>query len=342
VSVEPGSGDWKAFELSGADLALCTDLYQLTMIAAYHQRSEMPRASFEMMVRSLPARRSFLVFAGLEPAIAALRSLRFSDRQIDYLRSVPALAHLEPSFFEVLRQFRFTGDVEAMVEGTIFFPSEPVLRVTGSLLEAQLVETLLLSIINFQTAIASKAARVRLAAGDAVQLAEFGGRRAHGPQAATWVARAAYLAGFDSTSNVLAGQRFGLPLVGTMAHSFVMSYEKESEAFRAYQRLYPESVILLVDTYDTLEGVRNAIDLGVPLSGVRLDSGHLEELVPAVRALLDANNLRATRIFVSGDIDEFRVRELRALRRRIGTHFVQLRTDSEHLLALRAIGGGRY
>jgi nicotinate phosphoribosyltransferase len=281
------------------------------MIAAYHQREAMPRASFEMMVRRLPPDRNFLVLAGLEPALAALRSLQFSEPQIDYLRSLPTLGHLDDSFFEALRDFRFEGDVDAMEEGTVFFPSEPVLRVTGSLMEAQLVETLLLSIVNFQTAIASKAARVRLAAAEGVLLAEFGGRRAHGPHAAAWAARAAYLAGFDSTSNVLAGQRFGIPVVGTMAHSFVMSYEKEIEAFEAYQRLYPESCILLVDTYDTLQGVQHAIDLGTPLDGVRLDSGHLEELVPQVRSLLDRNGHRETRIFVSGDIDESRVRELR-------------------------------
>ncbi|MGB5817268.1 MAG: nicotinate phosphoribosyltransferase, partial [Thermoanaerobaculia bacterium] len=197
------------FTLGDDDLSFATDLYELTMAAAYHRLPTMPRATFELYVRRLPANRNFLVFAGLEQALASLVRMRFTDDQIEHLRSLPAFRDIDGDFFDVLRDFRFAGNVWAMAEGTVFFPGEPVLRVTGNLLEAQLVETLLLSIINFQTTIASKAARVRLAAGSGSQLVEFGGRRAHGPQAAAWAARAAYIGGFDATSNVLAGQRLG-------------------------------------------------------------------------------------------------------------------------------------
>ena len=179
------------FTLCDDDLVLATDLYQLTMAAAYHGLDPVPQASFELFVRRLPENRNFLVLAGIEQALASLRRLRFTTPQLDYLRQLPQFAQVPASFFATLADFRFRGDVWAMPEGTVFFPPAPVLRVTGSLLEAQLVETLLLSILNFQTTIASKAARVRLAAGSGVTLAEFGGRRAHGPQAAAWAARAA-------------------------------------------------------------------------------------------------------------------------------------------------------
>ncbi len=307
------SADYRpqALCLGEGDLSLATDLYQLTMAAVYHGRRPPAGATFELFVRRLPARRNFLVFAGLEQALASLRALRFSGEQLDYLRRLPQFGGVEPSFFDELAGFRFRGEVWAMREGSVSFPGEPVLRVTGSLLEAQLVETVLLSIVNFQTAIASKAARIRLAAGDA-QLAEFGGRRAHGPQAATWVARAAWLAGFDSTSNVLAGQRLGVPVVGTMAHSFVMSYGGEREAFARFAERFPEHSILLVDTYDSLDGVRKAIELGPRLKGVRLDSGDLAALAFEARRLLDAAGLTETRVFASGDLDENRITELRA------------------------------
>ena len=325
-----------AFLLCDEDLALATDLYQLTMAAAYLAEAgrvgEMPRATFEMWVRKLPERRNFLVFAGLEQALAALAGLRFGGEQIDYLRTLEPFAGVGAGFFDELAELRFRGDVRAMPEGTVFFPGEPVLAVTGSLLEAQLVETLLLSIVNFQTAIASKAARLRLAAdgltagsaaaaepgsvagriGRGVKVAEFGSRRAHGPQAAAWAARAAWIGGVDSTSNVLAGQRVGMPVVGTMAHSFVMAFGEEVDAFRSYQRTFPGHTILLVDTYDTLTGVRRALEAEIPFEGVRLDSGDLGRLARETRRLLDEAGRGDAVIFASGDMDEEKISRLLA------------------------------
>ncbi|MEM7048083.1 MAG: nicotinate phosphoribosyltransferase [Acidobacteriota bacterium] len=302
--------------LDSADLCLATDLYQLTMAAAYERRrqagEEEPRATFELWVRRFPNQRNFLVFAGLDQALAALQRLRFGAEQLDYLRSLPAFADVERSFFDTLAEFRFQGDVRALPEGTIFFPGAPVMSVHGSFLEAQIVETLLLSIVNFQSSIASKAARLRLAAGSRARLAEFGGRRAHGPQAATWAARAAFVGGFDATSNLLAGQREGIPVVGTMAHSFVMSFQSEVEAFRHYHEVFPQQSILLVDTYDSLTGVRRALSTGLPFRGIRLDSGDLGELAREARQLLDGAGRSDAEIFVSGDLDERRIAELRA------------------------------
>jgi nicotinate phosphoribosyltransferase len=300
--------------LEARDLAFATDLYQLTMAGAYHALAgagRLPeRAVFELWVRRFPPHRNFLVFAGLELALASLGALRFERDQLDWLRGLEVFAHVPASFFDELAAFRFRGDVRAMAEGTLFFPGEPVLSVSGSLLEAQIVETLLLSIVNFQVAIASKAARLRLAAGPRATLAEFGGRRAHGPQAATWAARAAYVGGCDATSNVLAGQRLGIPVVGTMAHSYVMSFEREIDAFRHYQSVYPEHTIHLVDTYDTLEGVRRALATGRPFRGVRIDSGDLAALARAARGLLDEGGRPDALIFASGDLDEHRIARL--------------------------------
>lgn len=299
------------FTLSDGDLSLATDLYQLTMAGAYHalacQRRLPERATFELWVRRLPARRNFLVFAGLEQALASLAALRFSAEQIDWLRGLDVFAHVPDTFFEELAAFRFRGDVRAMPEGTVFFPGETLLSVTGSMLEAQIVETLLLSIVNFQVTIASKAARLRLAAGESATVAEFGGRRAHGPQAASWAARAAFLGGCDSTSNVLAGQRLGIPVVGTMAHSYVMSFDHERDAFEHYASVYPDDTIHLVDTYDTLEGVRRALATGKPFRGVRLDSGDLAELARQVRRLLDEGGRPDAQIFASGDLQEDKI-----------------------------------
>ncbi len=298
-------------DLREEDLCLATDLYQLTMAAGYHSLGALPRGTFELFVRALPVDRKYLVFAGLDQALAAVEQLRFGPSQVDYLRGLPQFQHVEESFFDDLRRFRFRGDIRAMREGTLFFPNEPVLQVTGTLLEAQILETLLLNIINFQTAVASKAARMRLAAGDGLSLAEFGGRRAHGPQAAAWVARAAYLAGFDATSNLLAGSRLGIPVVGTMAHSYVLAFESEEAAFRHYQSLFPEHTIYLVDTYDTLAGVHKAIATGLPFEGIRLDSGNLRALSRGARSILDEAGLRDVKIFASGDLDEYRIEDLR-------------------------------
>ncbi|MGB3564244.1 MAG: nicotinate phosphoribosyltransferase, partial [Thermoanaerobaculia bacterium] len=298
------------FTLGDDDLSFATDLYELTMAAAYHRLPTMPRATFELYVRRLPANRNFLVFAGLEQALASLVRMRFTDDQIEHLRSLPAFRDIDGDFFDVLRDFRFAGNVWAMAEGTVFFPGEPVLRVTGNLLEAQLVETLLLSIINFQTTIASKAARVRLAAGSGSQLVEFGGRRAHGPQAAAWAARAAYIGGFDATSNVLAGQRLGIETVGTMAHSYIMVFDREIEAYEHFHSIFHEHSTFLVDTYDTLEGVRQALALDKPFLGIRLDSGDIEHLSKETKKLLDEAGRSEAEIFVSGDLDEVSIAAL--------------------------------
>jgi len=317
----PRTGPSATLSLCDADLGLATDLYQLTMAAAYHgwrrdEGGEPATATFDLWIRRLPELRRFLVFAGLEQALASLGALSFDAERIAWLRRQPPFTGIDEGFFELLADFRFRGDVRAMAEGTVFHPGEPVLSVTGNLIEAQLVETLLLSIVNFQTAIASKAARLRLAGGDpesgGVLLAEFGSRRAHGPQAAVWAARAAYLGGVDSTSNVAAGFLTGVPVVGTMAHSFVMAHAGEADAFRRYQETFPDHTILLVDTYDTLRGVERALATGGPFDGVRLDSGDLGELARGTRRLLDEGGRPDATIFASGDMNEYRIAELRA------------------------------
>lgn len=289
---------------------LATDLYQLTMAAAYWHSGIADRvATFELFVRTLPPERGYLLVAGLEQAVEYLQSLSFDADAIDYLRGLPQFAHVSDGFFDALGKLRFTGDLWAMPEGTVAFANEPLLQVRAPILQAQMVETHLLSTVNFQTLIATKAARVVEAArGRAV--VEFGARRAHGFEAATLGARAAYLAGCVGTSNVLAGRRFGIPVFGTAAHSFTMAFEREVDAFRAFYRLFPEHTTLLIDTYDTLEGARNATKLGPGVRGVRLDSGDLLELSRQVRQILDEAGMTATTIFASGDLNEWKIAEL--------------------------------
>jgi nicotinate phosphoribosyltransferase len=289
---------------------LATDLYQLTMAAAYFE-NDMGRevATFELFVRRLPENRGYLLVAGLEQALEYLASLRFDAAGIDYLRSRPHFAAVSDRFWEYLRDFRFTGDVQAMPEGTVAFPNEPLLLVRGPLIEAQMVETFLLATINHQTLIATKAARVvEAAAGRGV--IEFGARRAQGFDAAIFGARAAVIAGCIGTSNVLAGQAFGLDVYGTAAHSFTMAYPREIDAFRAFQRVFPQHSILLIDTYDTLEGARRAAQFGPAVRGVRLDSGDLLSLSREVRRILDEAGLRQTVIVASGDLNEYSVAAL--------------------------------
>ena len=294
--------------------ALSTDLYELTMTAGYHAAGEQPTASFELFVRELPITRGYLVAAGLEAVVKYLQTWRFTPDQISYLRSVPPLQGVAAPFFdEYLPEVRFTGDVWAVPEGTPVFAGEPLLRLTAPLGEAQLVETALLSTILFQTSVASKAARiVDAAAGRAVT--EFGGRRAHGTEAALHAARAACLGGCEATSNLEAGFRFGVPVSGTMAHSWVMAHRDELTAFRKYMDLYGGQSVLLVDTYDCVAATELIVSAGLRPAAVRLDSGDLVGLSLAVRARLDAGGLTETRIFVSGDLDEHRVAELVASR----------------------------
>jgi nicotinate phosphoribosyltransferase len=290
--------------------ALHTDLYQLTMLASYfHQGRHQEPAVCEMFVRRLPKNRRFLVVAGLERALQYLEGLRFTDAQIEALKGVPGLKRaMTQPFIEYLRGFRFTGDVCAMPEGTVAFENEPLVRVEAPLGEAQLVETFLLSTINHATMIASKAARVVLAL-DGRPALEFGSRRTH-PDAAVDVARAAFIAGFEGTSNVEAFDSFGVPARGTMAHMYIMGSASERDAFAKYGELFGASTYL-VDTYDTIEGVKTALDaVGEGVTAVRLDSGDLAALSKEVRALLKARKREDVKIVLSSDLDEYEIARL--------------------------------
>lgn len=289
--------------------ALRTDLYQLTMAAAYFQNGMTHRASFEMFNRKLLPGRGYHLAAGLELALDYLENLSFSERDIDALRRHPHFGHVKPDFYDYLRDFRFTGTVWAMPEGTPYFPNEPVLRVEAPVIEAQIVETFLLSVVNFQTLIATKAARIVEAAGGR-PVVDFGTRRAHGPEAGELAARAAFIGGCTGTSNVAAGTALGIPVLGTFAHSWVMAFEDEEEAFRAYQSVFPDSTTQLVDTYDTIEGVEKVCRLGRPVRSIRLDSGDLVELSKAARHLLDGAGLQETKIVASNDLNEYKIAEL--------------------------------
>ena len=295
------------------NVALLTDLYELAMADSYHRQGMNDRATFALFVRSLPPGRAFLVSAGLDTALAYLEELHFGDDAIRYLRS---LHMFSDGFLDSLRDFRFTGDVRAVPEGEIFFPPEPLLEVSGPRIEAQIVETFLLNTLNFQVMVASKAARAVLAARGR-SVVDFSPRRDHGADAALKVARAAFIAGCTGTSNVLAGMIYGLPVVGTMAHSYVMSFSDELESFRAFTHDFPNNAVLLIDTYDTLAGVTNAITVGQEmrarggrLRGVRIDSGDLGAQSRAVRTALDAEGFTDTQIFLSGDLNEYRIAEL--------------------------------
>jgi nicotinate phosphoribosyltransferase len=289
--------------------ALLTDLYQLTMTHAYFEQDMRGPAVFELYVRRLPSARRFLIAAGLERALEWLEGLRFEAAELEYLRS---LGSFPEAFLEHLAGLRFTGTVHAMREGTPFFANEPVLRVTAPLIEAQLVESRLLNIVHFQTLIASKAARCVIA-GRGRRLIDFGLRRAHEAEAGLLAARAAYLAGFEGTATVEAGRRFGIPLSGTLAHSFIEAHDSEVAAFRHFLASRPRDAVLLIDTYDTrraaqrvaaLQGELEAQGLGRPIRAVRIDSGELCEETVAVRRILDAHGAADIGIIVSGGLDE--------------------------------------
>jgi nicotinate phosphoribosyltransferase len=302
--------------------ALSTDLYQLTMMAGYFESGRhRAAATFEMFVRRLPKNRSCLLAAGLEQALQYIESLRFTETEIAFVRGQPAFARVGTAFFDYLRDFRFTGDVWAMREGTPFFPNEPIIRVTAPLAQAQLLETALLAIVNFQTTIASKTYRIVQAAG-AKPVMEFGARRAHGLEAALLAARAAYLAGASGTSFVEAGRQFAIPLSGTMAHSWILAASSEREAFTSYAELFDPHAVLLLDTFDVEAALRSAIDAGIRPAGVRIDSGDLLELARNVRRMLDAARLTSTRIIVSGDLDEWKIQEMVRARAPIDTYAV--------------------
>jgi nicotinate phosphoribosyltransferase len=298
--------------LKEENMSLFTDFYELTMCASYFDNKKFEPATFDLFIRRLPENRSYFLFAGLEQALLFLKSVKFTKEHLDYLKK----QGFNSQFLDYLRDFSFTGDVWAVPEGTVAFPCEPLIRVTAPIIEAQLVETFLLNTVNLQTTIATKASRVVNAAkGKAV--IEFGLRREHGIDAGMKVARCSYIAGCQGTSNVLAGLSYGIPIFGTMAHSFVMSYEKEIDAFRAFAKTFPNKSTLLIDTYDDIAGAEKAATVakelekaGYKLSGVRLDSGDLTEISKKVRQLLDDKGLQYVRIFASGDLDEFRIAEL--------------------------------
>jgi nicotinate phosphoribosyltransferase len=288
---------------------LLTDLYELTMAAGYVQSRFDARASFELFVRSLPARRNYLVATGLEQALTFLEKVRFSEDEIAYLRGLPLFGNVPSEFFDYLSRFRFSGDVWAMPEGTICFPGEPLLRVTAPIVEAQLVETSLLSILHFQTLIASKAARITTAA-ESRPVIEFGSRRAHGIQAGVLAARAAFIGGCQGTSNTYAGHHFGIPVYGTQAHSWIMAHADESEAFAAFLDIFPEEATLLVDTYNVRAAIDKIIALGRKPRGIRLDSGDVLADSRWARERLARAGWTDVQIFVSGDLDENRIESL--------------------------------
>ena len=289
---------------------LLTDLYELTMAAGYHDAGKSNEiAVFELDFRRLPPNRNFILAAGLPRVVDYLLNLRFTEDDIAYLRGLPQFRHVSDAFWGYLRAFRFSGDLFAMPEGTPVFPHEPVLIVRAPIIEAQIPETYLLAAISFESMIATKAARC-VEAAEGRPVIEFGTRRAHTAEAGVLGARAAYLAGCAGTSNTLAGFKYGIPVMGTAAHSWVMSFPCEMEAFRKLQRVLGESVVQLLDTYDSIEGARRAARLGPPLAGVRLDSGDFVVLSRQVRAILDEAGLREARIMASGDLDEFRIRDL--------------------------------
>ncbi len=290
--------------------ALNTDLYQLTMAAGYFVAGKTDElATFEITVRRLPDHRNFLLAAGLQQAVEYLLNLRFREEEIEYLKTLPQFAKAPAEFFDFLLNLRFTGELSAVPEGTAVFPNEPLAIVRAPLLEAQIVETYLLSTFAFQTLIASKAIRCVLAT-QGRPVVEFGSRRAHGPEAGILAGRAAYLAGCLGTSNAEAGRRFDIPVFGTAAHSWTMAFPSEEESFRALQELLGDATIFLVDTYNTEEGTHLATKLGKPMWGVRLDSGDLVELSRKVRRILDDAGLSDTRIFVTNDLNEYKVAEM--------------------------------
>lgn len=291
---------------------LQTDLYEITMAAGYFSAGKVQDvATFELFVRRLPPNRRFLVAAGLQQAVEYLENLRFRKEEVEFLRGLPQFAHVPPEFFDYLTGLRFSGDLFAVPEGMPVFANEPILTVRAPIIEAQIPETYLLSIVGFQTMIASKAVRVvEAAAGRAV--VEFGSRRAHSPEAGVLAGRAAYIGGCAGTSNVASAFRYGVPVYGTAAHSWVMAFGSEEQAFRQLQKLFGPAATYVLDTYDTLEAARTAARLGRPLWGVRLDSDQAIALAHQVRRILDEAGLHDAKIMASGDLNEDKIRRILA------------------------------
>ncbi len=293
-------------------MSLFTDYYELTMCASYFDNKNFETATFDLFIRRLPENRSYFLFAGLEEALQYLQSISFTKDHLVYLKK----QGFKDDFLDYLNTFHFTGEVWAVPEGTVVFPNEPLIRVSAPIIEAQLVETFLLNTINLQTMIATKASRVVHSA-KGKSIIEFGLRREHGIDAGMKVARSSYIAGCQGTSNVLAAMAYGIPVYGTMAHSFVMSYKKEIDAFRAFVKTFPNKSTLLIDTYDVMAGAEKAVIVakelkakGYNLGGIRLDSGDLAKNSQEIRKILDDNNLEEIKIFASGDLDEFKITQL--------------------------------
>ena len=293
--------------------ALMTDLYELTMAASFFENGLDQEATFSLFIRSYPQERNFFVAAGLADLIDYLSQFHFTAKEIDYLHGTGLFGD---DFLDYLKQIRFTGRLVALPEGRIFFVDEPIVEITGPLLEAQLFESFVINAINLQTMIASKAARVILAAGGR-RVVDFSLRRTQSTEAGLRVARATYLTGFAGTSNVMAGQTYSIPIVGTMAHSYVLAFEREIEAFRSFVKTFPQSAVLLIDTYDTVEGAHKAVIVGQEMAqrgqrlrGVRLDSGDMASLSKKVRRILDDGGLEETLIFASGAFDEYKLAQV--------------------------------
>jgi len=299
------------------NMILATDFYQLTMGAAYYQynlennvKEEEDIATFELFVRKFPNNRNYLIFAGLEQVIHYLVNAKFTEKTINFLRKKEVFKRIDSSFFdEYLPNFKFKLDVWAMREGNFFFPNEPIIIVEGPMFQAQLAETYLLNVINYQTIVASKASRIRNIAPDKVLL-EFGTRRSHSPLAGVYAARASYIAGFNGTSNVAADIELGINSTGTMAHSFVQKFDTEIESFKTYYNIYDESSIFLIDTYDTEKAAQKACEFGNKIKGVRIDSGDLIKHAKNVRKILDKNGCNTVIIVASSDLNEYKIKKI--------------------------------
>jgi len=299
------------------NMILATDFYQLTMGAAYYQynlenkiKEEDDIATFELFIRKLPRNRNYLIFAGLEQAIQYLLNARFTKRTIEFLRNKTVFKNIDTRFFDkYLPNFKFNIDVWAMREGNFFFPNEPIMRVQGPIFNAQIAETYLLNVINFQTLVASKASRIKNLAPDKILL-EFGTRRSHSPLAGVYAARASYIAGFNGTSNVIADLELGINSSGTMAHSFVQKFENEVDSFKSYYKIYNENSILLIDTYDTEKGAEVSSKFGNSIRGVRIDSGDLIDHAKKVRKILDNNGCEKVLIVASSDLNEYKIKKI--------------------------------
>ncbi|MFW6110830.1 MAG: nicotinate phosphoribosyltransferase [Thermoproteota archaeon] len=298
--------------INTGNMGMLTDLYELAMCASYLHNDKTGPATFDLFIRKLPPNRSYFLFAGLEQVLLYLDNIEFQKSHLEYLRE----QGFREEFLDYLRDFDFTGDVWAAPEGTVIFPNEPLIRVTGPIMEAQLVETFLLNAVNIQTMIATKASRVAQAA-EGRSVVDFSLRRTHGTDAGMKVARASYIAGCSGTSNVLAGMKYGIPIFGTMAHAFVESFQREIDSFRAFARTFPEGTTLLIDTYDDLEATEKAAQVakelekdGYKMNGVRLDSGDLLTLSQKVRKKLDEEGLTYVKIFASGGLNEYKIKDL--------------------------------